>query len=409
MTAATHRWLAIVGIGEDGIDGLSEAARRALTQAGAVFGGQRHLALTALLLRGEVHPWPSPITEAVPRILARGGEPTAVLASGDPFWFGIGTTLARVVSASEYVCYPSVSAFSLACARLGWSLQDVGTVSLCGRDPALLLPMLQPDARLLILSGDGTTPRHVGALARQHGFGDSEMTVLGAMGGSRETLRTVSAYKLDAEEFDPLNVIALTVRAAPDARVIPLSCGLPEAIFDHDGQITKREIRAATLARLAPRQGELLWDIGCGSGSIAIEWMLRHPSNRAIGIEARPDRAARARGNARALGVPGLDVRIAEAPEALLGLPAPDAVFIGGGGGRQAASIIEAVWAALKQGGRLVMNAVTLETEASAIAAWQRWGGELVRLSIERLEPIGDLHGFRPTMTVTQWAAVKPH
>nr|WP_282572264.1 precorrin-6y C5,15-methyltransferase (decarboxylating) subunit CbiE [Roseomonas acroporae] len=394
-----------MGIGEDGVDGLSAAARTLLEGAEAVFGGARHLALAAPLLRGEAHPWPSPMTAAYPDILARRGRPVAVLASGDPFCFGVGNALAGLVPAGEFLCLPAPSAFALACARLGWALQDCATISFCGRPLAALAPLLQPGARVLALSADARTPAAVAAMLRANGFGPTRLHLLEALGGPRERRRSAPAHAAAFAAVDPLNLLALEVSALPGARVIPLASGLPDALFEHDGQLTKQEVRAVTLAALAPRRGELLWDIGLGSGSVAIEWLLRHPANRAIGLEPRPDRAARAARNALVLGVPGLQVVPGRAPAALAGLPVPDAVFLGGGAAGE--GVLEAAWAALRPGGRLVANAVTIETEAALFAAHARWGGTLTRIGVERLDGVGRMHGFRPAMTVTQYAAVK--
>ncbi|PHK94283.1 bifunctional cobalt-precorrin-7 (C(5))-methyltransferase/cobalt-precorrin-6B (C(15))-methyltransferase [Pseudoroseomonas rhizosphaerae] len=398
-------WLSIIGLGEDGVEGLPAAARALLEGAEAVFGGQRHLALAAGHIRGSAHPWPSPMLAGLPTLLARRGRPTAVLASGDPFCFGIGATLARHVPPEEFLCLPAPSAFALACARLGWAMQDCATLSFCGRPLERLVPLLQPGARILALSADAETPAQVAALLRGLGLGPTRMAVLEAMGGPRERRHDTTAAGF-AHAPDPLNMLALEVVPGPGARVLPLAPGLPEDAFEQDGQITKREVRAVTLAMLAPRQGELLWDIGCGSGSVAIEWMLRHPANRAIGLEPRPERAAQAARNALALGVPGLRLVRQAAPDGLAGLPAPDAVFVGGGGARP--GVLEAAWEALRPGGRLVANAVTLETEAVLYAAQDRWGGALARLGVERLDRVGAMRAFRPAMTVTQYAAEKP-
>ncbi len=401
----TEPWLFILGIGEDGVEGLSPAAAALLRTAGAVFGGRRHLALAAPLIAGEAHPWPSPMAGAYPALLARRGRPTAVLASGDPFCFGIGAVLAPQVPPGEFLCIPAPSAFALACARLGWAAQDCATLSFCGRPLEPVLPLLQPGARILALSADAATPAAVAALLTRHGFGGSRLHLLDALGGPRERLRAAAARSF-ALEAGPLNLLGIEVVAGPEARVLPLAPGLPEALFEQDGQITKREVRAVTLAALAPRQGELLWDVGCGSGSVAIEWLLRHPSMRAVGLEPRADRAARAARNALSLGVPGLRIVEAAAPDGFGGLPAPDAVFLGGGAGQP--GLVEAAWAALRPGGRLVANAVTLETEAILIAARQRWGGSLTRIGVERLDAVGTMHGYRPLMTVTQYAVEKP-
>ena len=404
-TARQEPWLAIVGIGEDGRAGLSRAAEAALAGAHVVWGGRRHLALAGGLA-AETRPWPSPITDAYPEILARRGQPTCILATGDPFHYGIGAEIARLVPAAEIRAYPQPSAFSLACARLGWPLAECACLTLHGRALARIVPHLQPGARLLVLSWDETTPAAVAALLRARGFGASALTVLEAMGGPRESLRGASAADFDLAGIDPLNTLAVAVAAEPGARVVPLAPGLDDAWFENDGQLTKAEIRAVTLAALAPRLGQRLWDIGGGAGSVSIEWMLRHPAMRAVAIEARPERAARIRRNAAALGVPDLAVVEGAAPAALAGLPAPDAVFIGGG--ISAPGLLSAALEALAPGGRLVANAVTLEAEAVLLAAFAARGGSLRRLSVARADPVGGLHGWRAAMPVTQWTWTKP-
>jgi precorrin-6Y C5,15-methyltransferase (decarboxylating) len=396
-------WLAIVGIGEDGVEGLSAAARAAIAQASCVFGGERHLALARPLIGGERIAWPSPMTDALPAILARRGSAVTVLASGDPFCFGIGSLLARAVPMAEMLCLPAPSAFSLACARLGWALPEVETISFCGRPLEAIRPLLQPGARVLALSADHTTPAALAAILTRWGFGETRITVLEAMGGSDEDRFSFKASKSVHDRIARLNLMALEVAGGP---AVPLAPGLDEAWFETDGQITKREVRALTLAALAPRRGERLWDVGAGSGSVGIEWMLRHPSCRAIAIEARPDRAARIARNAAALGVPALDVRNGVAPEALAGLDAPDAVFVGGGAVNATTTAV--CWSVLSQGGRLVVNAVTLETERAVMARHAEWGGRLARIGIERLDSIGPMQGFAPARTVLQYRAVKP-
>ncbi len=398
-------WLAVVGIGEDGRAGLSPAASAALDGAGLVIGGRRHLELAGPL-SGETLAWPSPLSDAYPAILARRGQPTCVLATGDPFHYGVGAELARLVPAGEIVAYPQPSAFSLAAARLGWPLAEVACLTLHGRALERVIPHLQPGARLLVLSWDGSTPKKLAALMSERGFARSRLTVLEAMGGPRERRRTGLAATFSQDEIDPLNTIAVEVVAEPDARVIPLSPGLDDAWFESDGQITKAEIRAVTLSALRPRAGQLLWDVGAGSGSIGIEWCLRHPANRAVAIEAREERAGRIRRNARALGVPDLQVVVGRAPDSLAGLPAPDTAFIGGGVSDPA--LVAAVLAALPRGGRLVANAVTLESEALLLRCHAEHGGTLRRLSIARAEPVGHLTGWRTAMPVTQWALAKP-
>lgn len=404
--ASAQRWLAILGIGEDGVEGLSEAARALIRNAALVVGGARHLALAATLTRGERLTWPSPLSDAFPAILARRGEPVVVLASGDPYCYGIGSTLASLVPVTEALCIPAPSAFSLACARLGWALQDVVTLSFCGRPLEVILPRLQPGARILGLSADASTPAAMADLLSRYGFGASKLHILEALGGPCERIRRTTALTGTPDDIDKLNIMAIDVVATSAARTIPLAPGLPDDFFEHDGQITRREVRAMTLSALAPRAGELLWDIGCGSGSISIEWSLCHPANRAIAIDARADRAARASRNALSLGVPALQVVNGHAPVALINLPTPDAVFVGGGA--QNRGVLDAAWKALRTGGRIVVNAVTVDTEALLFAAQQKYGGTLTRLSLQHLDTIGNMRAFRPARTVTQWATVKP-
>ena len=400
---APGRWLSIVGIGEDGRAGLAPAAAAALAGARVVYGGRRHLALAGSL-DAEARSWPSPIQDAYPEILARRGAPTCILATGDPFHYGIGAEIARLVPPAEIHAFPQASAFSLACARLGWPLAECGLVTLHGRALARIVPQIQPGARLLVLSWDGATPAALAGLLTGRGFGTSMVTVLEAMGGPRETIRAARADAFDFTGIDPLNTVAIAVTGAGSA--LPLAPGLDDALFENDGQLTKAEIRALTLSALRPHPGQHLWDIGAGAGSIAIEWMLRHPSLRATAIEARSDRAARIRRNAETLGAPDLAVVTGAAPAALAGLSAPDAVFVGGGVSEP--GLLAAGLAALRPGGRCVANAVTLQGEAALLAAFAAQGGSLRRFGVDRASPVGGLHGWRPAMPVTQWAWTKP-
>jgi precorrin-6Y C5,15-methyltransferase (decarboxylating) len=404
VTGAAQKWLALVGIGEDGLDGLSPIARRLIADAEFIVGGARHLELAGSP-KCETLIWPSPIGEAIAPILARRGHPVVVLASGDPFFYGVGSLITAHVALDEIIALPAPSAFSLAASRLGWSLQDCTLLSLHGRSFERILPHLQPRARLLALAWDETTAPRIATCLEAHGMGGSHISVLEALGGRRETVRSGRADAFDMPGIDPLNVVAIEVAAEPHARIIPLSGGLPDEYFEHDGQITKREIRAATLAALAPRRGERLWDIGAGSGSIAIEWMLCDPANSAIAIETRPDRAARIARNAAALGVPGLDIVTEEASAAIAGLRSPDAIFVGGGAGD--GDVLDQAWTALSLGGRLVINAVTLETQALLYARFNEQGGELVQIQVSHAAPVGTFFGWRPAMPVVQWRITK--
>jgi precorrin-6B C5,15-methyltransferase / cobalt-precorrin-6B C5,C15-methyltransferase len=404
QSAALRRWLSIVGIGEDGIDALSPVARGLIGDAEIVFGGKRHLALASAVIRGAARAWPSPFDRAADEVLAQRGRPVCVLASGDPFVYGVGTVLARQIDPAEMLAVPAPSAFSLAAARLGWALPETAQVSLHGRGLDLVRPHLQPGMRVLALTSDRDGPAALAHLLSDTGFGASSLIVLEALGGRRERIRTATAAQFDLREVDDLNVVAIAVKAEPDARIIARVAGLPDAMFEHDGQITKREVRAITLSSLAPRRGELMWDIGAGSGAVAIEWMLADPSLQAVAIERRPDRAARIRRNAAAFGVPGLEVVEGEAPEVLASLPKPDAIFIGGG----ANAALDAARSMLRVGGRLVVNAVTLETDALLLAQYATLGGELARLAITRADAIGGKTGWRPAIPVTQWTWIKP-
>ncbi|MGD9478925.1 precorrin-6y C5,15-methyltransferase (decarboxylating) subunit CbiE [Shinella sp. G-2] len=405
-SSAAAPWLTIVGIGEDGLAGLGDEAKAALAAADLVFGGARHLELAGAAIRGERHAWLSPFERSVEAVSAARGRPVAVLASGDPFFFGVGVTLSRRIARAEMRVLPAPSSFSLAAARMGWALQDTVCVSLHGRPIDLIRPHLHPGSRVLALTSDSDGPAALAGLLTESGFGASDLTVLEALGGTRERISSHRAETFALQDADMLNVCAVEVTAGTGARILAYTPGLDDALFEHDGQITKHEIRALTLSALAPRRGELLWDVGAGSGSIGIEWMLADPSLKAIAIEGHPERAARIRRNATAFGVPGLSVVEGTAPEALAGLAPPDAIFIGGGGSE--AGVMEAAIAGLKPGGRLVANAVTTEMEAVLLARHARLGGSLLRIDIARAAPVGQMTGWRPAMPVTQWRWMKP-
>lgn len=402
------RWLSIVGIGEDGLAGLGENAKAMITNAELVFGGERHLELARAAITGEERAWQSPFSESVDEVVAlrESGKRVCVLASGDPFFFGVGSTLSRHVPAEEMDVVPAAPSFSLAASRLGWTLQDVTLVSVHGRPLELILPHLQPGRKILALTSDGVGPRSLADLLVANGFGTSPLVVLEALGGASEAINQTTAETFLDRDVNALNICAIEVVANADARVLARAPGLADALFEHDGQITKRQVRAITLSALAPRRGELLWDIGAGSGSVSIEWMLADPSLRAIAIESEPLRAERAGRNARAFGVPDLRLVVGKAPEALANLPVPDAVFIGGGGSDD--GVMAAAMHGLRPGGRLVANAVTLEMEALLLTLHATHGGELARLSFSAAEPLGGMLGWRSAMPITQWVWVKP-
>ena len=404
------RWLSNVGIGEDGIDGLGELARGLIESAEFVFGGARHLSLAAPLIRGTARPWSSPFDQSVAEVLRFRGRPVCVLASGDPFQHGVGSVLARHVAADETIAIPAVSAFSLAASRLLWPLPQLTLLSLCGRSLDLIRPHLHPGARILALTSGAAAPGAIAELLCTTGFGESAVTVLDALGGPRERVRSARASAFNLDQITALNTIAIEVAAGPAARIFPRAAGIADELFEHDGQITRREIRALTLSALAPRRGEHLWDIGAGSGSVAIEWMLADPSLSAVAIERRSDRAARIRRNAVAFGVPDLQVIEAPASQALDNLLPPNAIFIGGGA--TGPGLIETARAALCTQGRLVINAVTLETEALLLKSHAQFGGTLARIDIHHAWPIGGedarFSSWRPSNPITQWTWVKP-
>jgi len=405
-TSGKAPWLSIVGIGAEGEHGLSEVARRCVERAELVFGGVRQLQLVEALIGGRGRPWPSPFAEGVAHVLARRGFPTCVLASGDPFHYGVGATLAPHLVPGEFECHPAPSSISLAAARLGWPLLDTDVVSLHGRDLYEIVRYLVPGRRVVALSWGGDTPSQLARLLVERGFGPSRIWVLEQLGSSRERVRQARAESFELDAIGDLNLVGVELDAKREALVLPCRTSLPDSAFESDGQLTKRDVRAVTLSALAPRPGERLWDIGAGSGSIGIEWMLAHPECRALAIERDSSRCARIASNARRLGVPRLEVVQATAPAGLAGLAPPDAVFIGGGASEPA--LIDAALKALPRGGRLVVNAVALETQARLLEAYARLGGELCRLSFEAVAPLGGMTCLRPALAVLQWRFIQP-
>ncbi|WP_194432834.1 precorrin-6y C5,15-methyltransferase (decarboxylating) subunit CbiE, partial [Streptomyces alkaliphilus] len=404
----------VVGLGADGLAGLADTARAALRTAEVIIGGRRQLDLLPPAdapegCPGERVPWPSPLRPAVPRLLAAHRDRRiAVMASGDPMHFGIGRALVEELGVGGVRVLPHPSSISLACARLGWPVEDTEVVTLVGRPLASLTAALHPGRRVLVLSAGADTPARVVELLRDRGFGSTRVRLLEQLGGPGERLLDdpdgTPAAEWDEPPGDPLNVVALECRRDPDAPGprLGLVPGLPDEAYEHDGQLTKRYVRAVTLAALAPAPGELLWDIGGGAGSVAVEWLRAHPACRAVTVERDPGRAARIARNAETLGVPRLRVVTGTAPGALAGLPTPDAIFIGGG--LTASGLLDACWRALPPGGRLVANTVTLESEALLAERRRRHGGELIRLQLGRARPVGGFTGWTQAMPVTQWS-----
>ncbi len=395
-------WLHIVGIGEDGMDGLLPATRAVVEAAEIIIGGERHHTLADNLV-AERMAWPHPFDALIDTIEGLQGRRVVVLATGDPLWYSVGAKIGRAIDPAQIVYHPQLSAFQLASARMGWSLPDVETLTVHGRPVEQMIAFIQPDARLLVLTTGEETPGQIARFLTERGFGQSKMTVLAAMGGKDEARFDGVAASWD-HVVPAFNTLAVECIAAPDAALLPRVPGLADHLFQSDGTMTKQEVRAATVAKLMPMRGALLWDIGCGCGSVAIEWMRAARYARAVGIEPRADRRAMAAANALALGVPKLELVDGVVPDALEGLDAPDAIFIGGGLSRET---FEAAWEALRPLGRMVANAVTLESEAELIALHKERGGDLVKLSVHRAEPVGRLTGWRPLMPVTQWSLVK--
>ncbi|PZG05380.1 cobalamin biosynthesis bifunctional protein CbiET [Nonomuraea aridisoli] len=403
---AGQRLITVVGIGADGWDGLAPASRRAVEAADVLMGAPRQLDLVPPSPAAERVVWPSPLLPALPDLLRRhAGREICVLASGDPMFCGIGSTLVRLLGSSEVRVLPHVSSLSLACARLGWPVEQVDVVSLVGRPAATLNAAVLPGRRLVVLGSGVDSPSLVAGLVSGLGYGPSPMTVLCDLGAACESVTAATAGAWTGPARSALNVIAVECVPGPEAEPLARVPGLPDAAYEHDGQLTKREVRAVSLSRLAPLPGELLWDVGAGAGSIAVEWLRSHPSCAAVAIESHADRAAAIARNADRLGVPGLRVVEGRAPAALAGLPAPDAVFVGGGA--TVPGLLETCWDALRPGGRLVVNAVTLESEAVVAGWYARLGGDLVRLAVQRASPVGSFTGWRAAMPVTVWSVTR--
>jgi precorrin-6B C5,15-methyltransferase / cobalt-precorrin-6B C5,C15-methyltransferase len=403
LTIEQGKWLSVIGIGESGLSELSPLTRGMIDRATLIVGGQRHLAMLDSSQPKLV--WESSIESSITSILKYQGTPVCILASGDPLWYGIGVTLLRHISIEEMTIIPAPSTFSLACAKLGWSLTAVETLSLCGRSPDFLSGILAPNSQLLILSAGTDTPQVVADLLIQRGYGDSQMTVLEHLGGARERIVSGIARTWSKSDVAALNIIAVECRI--DRTTTPLNRmpGLPDSAYHHDGQLTKREVRAVTLAALAPMPGELLWDVGAGCGSIGIEWLRSHPLCRAIAIEQHSHRLQFIADNMVALGTPQLQLVQGKAPPILSKLPTPDAIFIGGG--VTAPGLLDSCWTALRSGGRLVANAVTVESELQLLQWQQQFGGELTRIAIQRTQNIGGFLGWKPLIPLTQLVVLK--
>ncbi|MCV2882712.1 precorrin-6y C5,15-methyltransferase (decarboxylating) subunit CbiE [Actibacterium sp. XHP0104] len=391
-------WLSLIGITEDGLPGLPDASRRALAEAEIVFGGPRHLDLAGVADRGR--PWPVPFS--VEPVLAERVRKVAVLVSGDPFWHGAGGSLAAHLAPGEWRAFPAPSTFSLAAARLGWRIEATVCMGLHAAPFERLVPVLAPGRQVICLLRDGAAAGDLARWLSARGFGPSKLHVLECLGGPRERLRQTRAQDFALPDVAAPVAVAITAAGAPG---LPRASGLPDDMFTHDGQITKRPVRALTLSALAPRAGELLWDIGGGSGSISVEWALAAPGGRAITIEPRADRCANIGANAVVFGLDHMiEVIQGAAPQALTDLPAPDAVFLGGGGSPE---LIAHLWRTLPAGTRIVANAVTLESEALLIDSHQRHGGHLLRAELAEAAPLGRMRGWDRARPITQWSVIR--
>ena len=399
------RWLSVVGIGEDGLDGVTPRGRLLIEKAKMVIGGDRHLSMISTDGKQSLT-WPVPLVDIIPKIQKYRGSPVCVIATGDPMFYGIGVMLSNHFSIKEMEIVPSVSAFSLVAARLGWSLADSEKISLHGRPVTQVIPLIGPNAHLIILSNGSDTPKNVAQLLLEQGYGSSRIKVFEHMGGDKERCVEGVAATWNNTKIAPFNTLAVKCIAHDNAIIYPRVPGLPDEAFKSDGKITKREVRAATLSALAPLPGEHLWDIGAGCGSIGIEWMRTDPRCRATAVENRGDRIDLIARNAMALGVPRIGMVAGDAMQVMADLDAPDAIFIGGG--LTVPGLIDRCWETLPARGRLVANAVTLEGENALASFCHDKGGELSRISVARAKPVGLFTGWKPMMPVTQLVAAKP-
>ncbi len=398
-------WLDIIGIGEEGMIGLSPAARALVEDAEVIIGGDRHHNLSSNIKAMRLA-WPSPFDLMIEKIKSFKGKRVVILVTGDPLWYSVGARISRVIDPAEICFHPHVSAFQLAACRMGWSVADVETLTIHGRPAQQIIPWFHDGARLLVLTKDASSPKEVAALLCAHGYGKSRMTVLAAMGGKEEQSFEGLAFEWE-HDVPKLHTLALELIAGSDAKTLPLY-GLPDSVFENDGTMTKQVVRAATLAKLAPKRGQLLWDIGAGCGAVAIEWMRAAPETRAVGVEPRADRRSLMAKNALKLGAPALHIMDGNAPSCICELgniaKGPDAVFVGGG---LSTEVLTQCIEMLKPGGRIVANAVTLDSETKLFSAFEKFGGELERIMVQQAKPLGKFTGWKTSMPVTQWFYTK--
>jgi len=406
----------VVGLGDGGFTDLVATSRRLVLGAQVLVGGRRHLGLVPSV-EGQVRvPWPRPLVaglgtfleDQVASVRDRTDGAVVVLASGDPLRSGIGTTLVDLLGADAVRIHPALSASTLARARMGWSAETTTVVTVVGRSLAPIRRHLDPGGRLVVLCSDGSTPAAVAGLLCEAGCGDSVLTAWWHLGGSAEGSRTATASRCDPSPTPDLVVLCVLVdRAGALARpALGPAPGRPETAFDHDGQITKRDLRASAVAHLRPARDAHMWDLGAGSGAVGIEWVLSATGATTTAVERDPVRARRIRHNATALGAdPSVRVVTAEAADAVAHLDPPDAVFFGGG---LTAELVDLAWEALPPGGRIVAHAVTLATEAAVVDAYHRFGGVLTRIAVEHVRRLGAHLSWSPSRPVVQWSAAKP-
>ena len=396
-----NKWLTIIGIGEDGWEGISNRARLSIKSAEVIVGSERLLKLLPKT-KAEIHEWPQPFSAMVDRIKPLTSHNTVILATGDPMNYGVARKLMEFIPFSEMTIIPHISVFSLAASRMGWSLPDCDTLTLHGRPAANFETFIQPEAKLIVLTADASTIPEIARRLEARGFDQSHITVLENLDGNKEHVSKYSPYT----DYSDLNTVAIQCIASPNAKIYSRLAGLPDDAFIHDGQLTKREVRAATLAALAPAPDQLLWDIGAGCGSVSIEWMRSTRGCAAIAFEHNTDRLNMIAQNMDALGTPRLKVIAGKAPETFLNIPAPHAVFIGGGVGN--AGVFETAWDKLRPAGRLVANVVTIEGEMHLYDLQEKHGGDLVKIEISNLTSVGPYRALKPRMAVTQWRVQKP-
>lgn len=399
------KWLTIIGMGEDGYEGLSATAKLVLQNTDVIVGSERLFSFLPTL-KAERLEWPQPFSAVVDQMKPLRGRNTVILATGDPMNYGVARKLLEFIPFAEMTVIPHLSAFSHVASRMGWSLPDCDTLTLHGRDAANIEVFIQPRAKLIVLTEDAGTIPEVARRLVVRGFEKSNITVLENMGGVREAKSSFVADTLPAKTFSDLNTLAIECVAGAKPFIRSRLAGLPDDDFIHDGQLTKREVRAATLAALSPAPDHLLWDIGAGCGSVAIEWMRSTRGCEAVAFESNTERLKMIAQNADRLGTSRVKIVAGDVPSTLTGQRAPDAVFIGGGIGIP--GVFETAWDKLKSGGRMVANVVTIEGEMHLYDLQEKHGGDLVRLEISNLTPIGPYRALKPRMAVTQWRGQKP-